>query len=88
MSHPRLRVFENRTLRRIFGPKRFENGEWRRLHYEEFRSLYCSPNIVRVNKFRRLGWAGQVAVIVQGRTTFRILIGKPTGKGSLGTPRR
>ena len=56
-----LRVFENKILRRIFGPKRDENGEWRRLHNEELHSLYRSPNIVRVIKSRRLRWAGQVA---------------------------
>ena len=50
----RLRVFEYRILRRIFGPKRDENGEWRRLHNEELHSLYCSPNIVKVIKSRRL----------------------------------
>jgi hypothetical protein len=49
----RLRVFENRILRRIFGPKRNENGEWRRLHNEELHSLYRSPNIVRVIKSGR-----------------------------------
>ena len=52
-----LRVFENRILRRIFGPKRDENGEWIRLHIEELHSLYRSPNIVRVIKSRRLRWA-------------------------------
>ena len=57
----RLRVFEIRILRRIFGPKRDENGEWRRLHNEEIHSLYRSPNIVRVIKPRRLRWAGHVA---------------------------
>ena len=57
----RLRVFENRILRRIFGPKRDENGEWRRLHNEELHSLYRSPNINRVIKSRRLRWAGHVA---------------------------
>ena len=56
----RLRVFENRILRRIFGPKRDENGEWRRLYNEELHSLYRSPNIVRVIKPRRLRWAGQM----------------------------
>ena len=59
----RLRVFENRILRRIFGPKRDENEEWRRLHNEELHSLYRSPNIVRVIKSRRLRWAGHVARI-------------------------
>ena len=57
----RLRVFENRILRRIFGPMRDENGEWRKLHNEELHSSYRSPNIVRVIKSRRLRWAGHVA---------------------------
>ena len=61
----RLRVFGNRILRRIFGPKRDENGEWRRLHNEELHSLYRSPNIVRVIKSRRLRWAGHVARMVE-----------------------
>ena len=58
----KLRVFENRVLMRIFGPRRDEvTGEWRRLHNEELNDLYCSPNIVRVIKWRRMGWAGHVA---------------------------
>ena len=57
----RLRVFENRILMRIFGPKRDEYGEWKRLHNEEHHSLYRSPNIFRVIKSRRLRWAGHVA---------------------------
>ena len=57
----RLRVFENRNLRRIFGPKMDENGEWRRFHNEELHSLYRSPNIVRVIKSRILRWTGHVA---------------------------
>jgi hypothetical protein len=58
----RLRVFENKVLRRIFGPKRDEvTGEWRRLHNKELYALYSSPNIIRVVKSRRLRWAGHVA---------------------------
>ena len=57
----RLRVFENRILSQIFGSKRDENGEWRRLYNEELHSLYRSLNIVRVNKSRRLRWPGHVA---------------------------
>ena len=57
----RLRVFENRILRRIFGPKRDEDGEWRRLHNEELHSFYRSPNIVRMIKPERSRWAGHVA---------------------------
>ena len=58
----KLRVFENRVLMRIFGPRRDEvTGEWRRLHNEALNDLYCSPNIVRVIKWRRMGWAGHVA---------------------------
>ena len=84
----RLRVFESRILRRIFGSKRNENGEWRRLHNEELHSLYRSPNIVRVIKSRRLRWAGHVARIEEGRSAFKILTGKPTGNRRLGRPRR
>ena len=58
----RLRVFENRVLGRVFGPKRNEvTGEWRKLHNEELRDLYSLPNIVRVAKARRMRWAGHVA---------------------------
>ena len=60
----RMRVFENRVLRRIFGPKRDGvTGEWRKLHNEELNDLYCSRNIVRVIKTRRMSWAGHVARI-------------------------
>ena len=84
----RLRVFENRILRQIFGPKRDENGEWRRLHNEELHSLFRSPNIVRVIKSRKLIWAGLVARMEEGRSAFKTLTGKPTGKRPLGKPRR
>ena len=83
----RLRVFENRILRRIFGPKRDENGEWRRLHNEELHGLYRLPNVVRVIKSRRLRWAGHVVRMTQGRSAFKILTDKPTGKRPLGRPR-
>ena len=63
----RLRVFENRILRRIFGLKTDENGEWRRLYNEELHSLYRSANIVRVIKSRRLRWAGHIARMEEGR---------------------
>ena len=70
----------NTTLRRIFGPKRDENGKWRRLHNEELHSLYRSPNIVRVIKSRRLRSAEYVARMEEGRSAFKIITGKPTGK--------
>ena len=78
----RLRVIENRILRGIFGFKRVENAEWRRLHKEELHSFYCLPNIVRVIKCRRLRWAGHLATMEEGRSAFKILTGKPTGKSS------
>jgi hypothetical protein len=73
----RLRVFENRVLRRIFGPKRDEvMGEWRKLHNEEPNNLYSSPNIVRVIKSRKMRWAGHVERMGEGRGVYRILVGK------------
>ena len=74
----RLRVFENRILRRIFGPKRDENGEWRWLHNEELHILYRSPNIVRVIKSRRLRWVHQVARMEEDWSAFKVLTGEPT----------
>jgi hypothetical protein len=60
----RLKVFENRVLRRIFGPKRDEvTGGWRKLHNEELHNLYSSPSIIRMIKSRRMRWAGHVALI-------------------------
>ena len=84
----RLRVFENRVLRRVFGPKRDEvTGEWRKLHNKELSDLYSLPNIVRVVKSRRMRWAGHVAHVVEGRGVYRVLVGKPEGKSPLGRPR-
>ena len=82
----RLRVFVNRILRRIFGPKRNEDGEWIRLHNETLHSLYRSPNIVRVIKSRILKWADHVARMEEGRSAFKILTGTHTGKRPLGRP--
>jgi hypothetical protein len=82
-------VFENKVLRRIFGPKRDEvTGEWRRLHDKELYALYSSPNIIRVMKSRRLRWAGHVARMVERRGAYRALVGKPEGRRPLGRPRR
>ena len=83
----RLRVFENRILKRIFGPKREENGEWRRLHSKELHSLYHSPNIDRVIRSRKVRWPGLLDRMEEGRSAFRILTGEPTRNKSLGRPR-
>jgi len=77
----RLRVFENRVLRRVFGPKRDEvTGEWRKLYNEELNDLYFLPNIVRVVKSRRMRWAGHVACMGEDRGVHRVLVGKPEGE--------
>jgi hypothetical protein len=69
-------VFENRVLRRIFGTRRVEvTGEWRKLHNEELSDVYCSPNIVRVTKLRRMRWAGHVARMGESRGVYRVLVG-------------
>jgi hypothetical protein len=82
-------VFENRVLRRIFGPKRDEvTREWRRLHNEELNDLYSSRNIIRVIKSRRMRWAGNVARMGGKRGVYRILVGRPVERRPLGTPRR
>jgi hypothetical protein len=84
----RLRLFENRVLRKIFGPKGEEVPRvWRKLHNEELNDLYCSPNIVRVIKSRIMGWAGHVAGICERRGVYGFLVGKPEGKRPLGRPR-
>jgi hypothetical protein len=81
-------VFENRALRRIFGPKRNEvMGEWRKLHSEELHNLYSSPNIIRHIKARRMRWAGHVACMGEERKVCRVLVGKPEGKRPVGRPR-
>jgi hypothetical protein len=80
----RLRVFENRVLRRIFGPERDEEtGQWRRLHNEELNDLYSSSNIIWVIKSRRIRWAGHVARMGEGRGSYRILVGRPDGRRPL-----
>jgi hypothetical protein len=85
----RLRVFENKVLRRIFGPKRDEvTGERRRLHNKELYALYSSRNIIRVIKSRRLRWAGHVARMGERRGAYRVLVVKPEGRKPLGRPRR
>ena len=83
-----IEIFENRIPRQIFGINRDKNGECRRLHNEELHILYRSPNIVRMIKSRRLRWTGLVARMEEGRSAFKILTGKPTGKRPLGRPRR
>jgi hypothetical protein len=84
-----LRVFENRVLRRIFGPKNDEvTWEWRKLHNEELNDLYSLPNIVRVVTSRRMRWAGHVARMGEDRGVHRVLVRKPEGKRPLGRPRR
>jgi hypothetical protein len=84
----RLRVFENRVLRRIFVPKREEDGSWRKLHNDELHSLYSSTNIISVIKSRGMRWAGHVARMGEGRGVYRVLVGKPEGRRPLGRPRR
>jgi hypothetical protein len=80
----RLRVFENRVMRRIFGPKRDEvTGEWRKLDGGELHNLYSSPDIIRQIKSRRLRWAGHVARMGEGRNVYRVLVGKPEGKNTI-----
>jgi hypothetical protein len=82
----RLRVFENRVLRRIFGPTRDEvTGGWRKLHSGELHNLYSSPDIIRQIKSRRMRWAGHVARMGEGRNVYRVLVGKPEGKHRQGT---
>jgi hypothetical protein len=84
----RLRVFENRELRRIFGPKRDEvTGEWRKLHNEELHDLYSSLTILRVINSRKMRSSGHVARMREIRAIYSVLVGKPEGKRPLGGPR-
>jgi hypothetical protein len=81
----RLRVFENRMLRRTFKPKRDEvTGDWRKLHNEEFHNSCSSPNIIGMIKSKRMRWAGYVARIGETRNAYRAFVGKPEGKKPLG----
>jgi len=85
----RLRLFENRMLRKVFGPKRDKvTGEWRKLHNEELNDLYTLPNIVGVVKSRRIIRAGHVAHMGEDRGVYRVLVRKPEGKRPFGRPRR
>jgi hypothetical protein len=82
-------VFENRLLRRMFGPKKDKvTGDWRKLHNEELRDFYSSPSIIRIIKSRRMRWAGHVARMGEMRNAYRLLVGKTEGKRPLGRPRR
>jgi hypothetical protein len=82
-------VFENRVLRRIFGPKRDEvTGGWRKLHNEELHNLYSAPCIIRMIKSRRMRWAGHVTRIEERMNSYRILVEKPEGKRPPGRTRR
>jgi hypothetical protein len=81
----RLRMFENRVLRRIYGPKRDEVTEWRTLHNDELYNLYSFPNITRQS--RRMRWVGHVARMGKERKVYKVLVRKPEGKRALGTPR-
>jgi hypothetical protein len=87
-EEPRLRVLENRVLRRIFGQTKDEvTGGWRKLHNEELRDLYSSPSIIRIIKSRRMRWAGHAPQLEEKRKEYRLLVGKATGKRPLGRPR-
>jgi hypothetical protein len=84
----RLKVFENRVLRGIFGSKKDEvTVGWRKLHNEELHGLYSSPSLVRVIKVRRMRWAGHVALMGEVRGAYNILVGGPEGRRPLGRPR-
>jgi hypothetical protein len=77
----RLRVFENRVLTKIFGPKREEDGSWRKPHNDKLHDLYSSPNIVRVIKLRRMRWAGHVAHMGEGEVFTGFWLGGLKARG-------
>jgi hypothetical protein len=82
-------VYENKVLRRIFGPKKDEvTGEWRKLHNEEFHDLYSSPSIITRIRARRMRWAGHVARTGEKKNVYRLLVGNPEGRRPLGRKRR
>jgi hypothetical protein len=84
----RMRLFENRMLGRIFGPKWDEvTGGWRKLHNEELRDLYSSPSIIRIIKSKRIRLAGACSTNRERRNVYRLLVVKPEGKRPLGRPR-
>jgi len=76
------------VLRKIFGPRSKEDGLWRKLHSDELHNLYSSPNNIRVIKSKRMRGAGHVALMVEGRSVYRVSVGRPEGKRPLGRPRR
>jgi hypothetical protein len=83
----KLRVFENRVLRRIFEPKRDGvMGGWRKLRNKELRNLYCSPSIIRIKMSRGMRWVGHVTQIGKKRNVYRLLVGKAEGRRPLGRP--
>ena len=89
MEECRLKVFENRVLRRILGVKEDDvTGKWRRLHDEKLNDLYSLPNIVRVIKSRRMSWAGHVARMGERRGAYRVFVGKCEGKRPVGRSTR
>jgi hypothetical protein len=84
-----MSVFENRVLRRIFGPKRDKvTGKWRKLHNKELDALYCSSNVIRAIKSRRMRWGGNVACMGDRKGVYRILVGRLDGKRPLWRPKR
>jgi hypothetical protein len=87
--HKIISVFENRVLRRRFGPKRDEvTGEWIQLHNEELRDLYSSTSIIIIMKSRRMRWVEHIARMGEKRNAYKLLVGMPEGKRPLGSPRR